>query len=958
MKTKLKVGRKSISSQFILLILVFFVMFAIGSVVLINAQQNIAETFDEQRKELTKKEKLIIAIKKDLNEAFLQARGYIAFDNESMYEQALSRKEPLQQNIDELFLLADEKDQAMIRNLDNFVNVYFTETMPTFKDVYIKKGIEEIRKSQKRKDATAGVENIQQDLNAYQQQLSDEIDVAYADASTNMNQSQWFFIGLLGFSLLVLVVLTRVLLKRVGKPLNELAYVASEIADGKDLSYELDEKREDEIGVLSNAFYKMVRSLQANEQELLAQNEELTAQQDEMHSQQDELQSALDKMKEREHELESRNDFIDELKNSLKKQEVLDSIVKNMRKVMRVDYGFIALLNEKGHASIGLSNSAIDQALTNLDSHLALLKEEHQPVVIKRLCQQSEKLYHEKEMYVYDVVVPVISSKGELIACMCYSRYTNDFSSNDLDTFSALSKQVALTLEKINIYEESEHDRLLSQDVLNSIKEGIQLVDVSGKVLQVNTNICEIFGCQHSKTVLNSPLDEWTKQISERVDNSEELLAFITDTINMSKNRQSTVIYQVNIAGVNRVIQVYSEYVYRNRQHFGVLFVHRDITKEFEVDQMKSEFVSTVSHELRTPLASVLGFTELMLNKTLRPERQTKYLNTIYQEAQRLTALINDFLDVQKMESGTQTYHKNYVNLVPVLKQVVNVQQVNAGKHTFDIITSSEDLIVFGDEDKLIQLFNNLIHNAVKYSPDGGNVQIKALAEHDKVHISIKDEGIGIPEEAINKLFTKFYRVDNSDMRKIGGTGLGLSIVKEIVKSHQGEIKVNSEWKKGSTFTVSLPLMTTHSVEQIEQEKEDGKRSIIIIEDDKSLASLLQVELKESGFYVRHFDRGEAAIEAIQANPPEAIVLDIMLHEHEMNGWDILKTLKGDPTTEHIPIFISSALDEKNKGMEFGAYAYLVKPYQPSKLTNTILQMIVEKNEGNGEILVPRSDTE
>jgi len=958
MKTKLKVGRKSISSQFILLILVFFVMFAIGSVVLINAQQNIAETFDEQRQELTKKEKLIIAIKKDLNEAFLQARGYIAFDNESMYEQALSRKEPLQQNVDELFLLADEKDQAMIRNLDNFVNVYFTETMPTFKDVYVKKGIEEIRKSQKRKDATAGVEKVQQDLNAYQQQLSDEIDVAYADASTNMNQSQWLFIGLLGFSLLVLVVLTRVLLKRVGKPLNELAYVASEIADGKDLSYELDEKREDEIGVLSNAFYKMVRSLQANEQELLAQNEELTAQQDELHSQQDELQSALDKMKEREHELESRNDFIDELKNSLKKQEVLDSIVKNMRKVMRVDYGFIALLNEKGHASIGLSNSAVDQALTNLDSHLALLKEEHQPVVIKRLCQQSEKLYHEKEMYVYDVVVPVISSKGELIACMCYSRYTNDFSSNDLDTFSALSKQVALTLEKINIYEESEHDRLLSQDVLNSIKEGIQLVDVSGKVLQVNTNICEIFGCQHSKTVLNSPLDEWTKQISERVDNSEELLAFITDTINMSKNRQSTVIYQVNIAGVNRVIQVYSEYVYRNRQHFGVLFVHRDITKEFEVDQMKSEFVSTVSHELRTPLASVLGFTELMLNKTLRPERQTKYLNTIYQEAQRLTALINDFLDVQKMESGTQTYHKNYVNLVPILKQVINVQQVNAGKHTFDIITSSENLIVFGDEDKLIQLFNNLIHNAVKYSPDGGNVQIKALAEHDKVHISIKDEGIGIPEEAINKLFTKFYRVDNSDMRKIGGTGLGLSIVKEIVKSHQGEIKVNSEWKKGSTFTVSLPLMTTHSVEQIEQEKEDGKRSIIIIEDDKSLASLLQVELKESGFYVRHFDRGEAAIEAIQANPPEAIVLDIMLHEHEMNGWDILKTLKGDPTTEHIPIFISSALDEKNKGMEFGAYAYLVKPYQPSKLTNTILQMIVEKNEGNGEILVPRSDTE
>ena len=194
-------------------------------------------------------------------------------------------------------------------------------------------------------------------------------------------------------------------------------------------------------------------------------------------------------------------------------------------------------------------------------------------------------------------------------------------------------------------------------------------------------------------------------------------------------------IYHIT-APVKRVIQVYFEELYRGNKKFGTLFVHRDITKAHEVDQMKSEFVSTVSHELRTPLASVLGFTELMLNKKLKPERQQKYLHTIYQEAKRLTALINDFLDVQRMESGKQTYEKKYEDIVPIIDQVVDTYRVNHPHHTFIIKKKTDNTSVLGDDDKLTQVFNNLLSNAVKYSPDGGEIKVKVY-EKEQLHFAL-----------------------------------------------------------------------------------------------------------------------------------------------------------------------------------------------------------------------------
>lgn len=221
--------------------------------------------------------------------------------------------------------------------------------------------------------------------------------------------------------------------------------------------------------------------------------------------------------------------------------------------------------------------------------------------------------------------------------------------------------------------------------------------------------------------------------------------------------------------------------------------------------QIKSELVNTVSHELRTPLASILGFTELLLHRELKPERQEKYLTTIFNEAKRLTALVNDFLDLQRLESGKQCYEKRDIELVPLLEKVIEGQQITTRQHEIILEVFANHSVIFGDTTKLIQVFTNLINNAVKYSPNGGQIKVSVFQSERQLKIAVSDNGLGIPKDSIEKLFSKFYRVDNSDRRTIGGTGLGLAIAQEIVYAHGGEITVQSEQGKGSTFTVILP---------------------------------------------------------------------------------------------------------------------------------------------------------
>ena len=236
------------------------------------------------------------------------------------------------------------------------------------------------------------------------------------------------------------------------------------------------------------------------------------------------------------------------------------------------------------------------------------------------------------------------------------------------------------------------------------------------------------------------------------------------------------------------------------------LSVVRDVTEQNKIEKLKEEMLSMVSHEMRTPLTAMLGFTEFLLeNEGLEPAMRRRSLKTIHDETLRLKDLIDNLLNLQRLRSGRELYQFHSLDLKPMLHEAQQLFAHSSQRHRIVLDLPSDPLDVRGDENKVKQVLRNLLSNAVKYSPEGGAVTLGARKRKEDVLVWVRDEGIGIEEEALPQIFDSFYRVDNSDSRRIGGTGLGLALVREVIKAHGGRIWVKSTPGKGSTFCFTLP---------------------------------------------------------------------------------------------------------------------------------------------------------
>lgn len=230
-----------------------------------------------------------------------------------------------------------------------------------------------------------------------------------------------------------------------------------------------------------------------------------------------------------------------------------------------------------------------------------------------------------------------------------------------------------------------------------------------------------------------------------------------------------------------------------------------DITERKSMEQMKDEMISAVSHEMRTPLTAILGFADFLLTEDIPPEQQRSCLQTIFSETERLNELIGNFLELQRLKARTDPTTFRPLPLRSMVDRLVTTFHDSVARH--NIVTTIPDGLppILGNIDQINDLLSNLLSNAVKYSPEGGVISIDAYAEEGSVIISVADQGIGIPQSLQEKIFEKFYRIDNSDRRRMGGTGLGLTLAREIVLAHGGRIWVESTPGQGSTFHVALP---------------------------------------------------------------------------------------------------------------------------------------------------------
>jgi signal transduction histidine kinase/CheY-like chemotaxis protein/methyl-accepting chemotaxis protein len=937
--------KKSITRQFMSMMIFALSLILIGAIIVLLSTVSILQDYEAETTEMREKQELVTQIADHSNEIILRARGYYVYLSDFEFKQIFSEKKLLEKALDEIktFPLSDSEEEVM-KNIESFFDNYFENVLP--RAVYFSKA-EDYQSL--REFVTAGEDNPVNKLISYSHDFKKQVRLIAEEKNDKLihtlsNQAV-FFIGYIVLVLIVSLFITRKVATDIGVPLNKLTGHARRFANGEPLELE-HISREDEIGELARTFRIMMTQIQSKEEELLAQNEELIAQQDELQAQQDELQRAVGLMEQNEKYLEKRNQLVQSLSNTLDQQELLESIISNIVTITESDKGLIVMMNREHHyAAVGISDAAALQFINNMDNGVVLrAAQTKQSYSMVRDCSLAEQGYHNEPMRATDLILPILNAGEEMVACLIITKVNRVISKLEEDEIAGMMTQVSLAFDKLQLYEQSERQRLMTSDMLNTIQEGIQYLDLDGTTLQINRKMSEIFGFfNRNEESIHLPFEQFKSLIRSSIVESEPLLQFMDALLTHGHmNGQHSMNYEIT-EPERRFIQIYCEPLYRNGEKFGILLVHRDITKEYEVDRMKSEFVSTVSHELRTPLASVLGFAELLLHRELKPERQRKYVSTIHQEARRLTALINDFLDLQRMESGKQTYELKSFYLMPLINEVIESQRLTSNLHQINWQNDAQDALVVADRDKLHQVFINLLNNAIKYSPNGGQISVHSDIKDGKIIIRLTDHGLGIPKDALPHLFSKFYRVDNSDRREIGGTGLGLAIVHEIVTKHKGSVEVQTEFGQGSTFIVTLPMAEQQEQLPSEEQKETSmsKSSIhvMLIENDHNLSSLLSDELRSNGFQVHLFTEGSKAIEAIEPLNPDLVVIDLML-EPGITGWDIIDKIKKTDALLNKPIIISSAFEEKEKAAQWGIKEFLVKPYLPGKLSAAITRML------------------
>jgi PAS domain S-box-containing protein len=390
----------------------------------------------------------------------------------------------------------------------------------------------------------------------------------------------------------------------------------------------------------------------------------------------------------------------------------------------------------------------------------------------------------------------------------------------------------------------------------------------------------------------------------------------------------------------------------------------QDISDRKQIERMKNEFVSVVSHELRTPLTSIHGSLGMLSSGLIKAESEQgkRLLQIAADSTERLVRLINDILDIERIESGKVEMEKQTCNVGDAINQAVNIMQPLADKAGVAIfVTAASAYSIWADCDRIVQTLTNLISNAIKFSKAGDTVTLEVQQQDEEVLFSVKDTGRGIPKDKLETIFERFQQIDASDSRKQDGTGLGLAICKSIVQHHQGRIWVESIVNEGSIFYFTIPLCKSVLVPQLENPELEisgisKPANVLVCDDDPTIRTQLKTLLERKGYRVTTVAKGEDAITTATTQHPEVILLDLVMPG--MNGWEVMAILKERPDTCDIPIIICSVCTPENIDQSSHEFVdWVCKPVEEHSLF-PILRQVLNQSSKPSKVLVVEDDPE
>ena len=402
-----------------------------------------------------------------------------------------------------------------------------------------------------------------------------------------------------------------------------------------------------------------------------------------------------------------------------------------------------------------------------------------------------------------------MSSQVKKMALGNYGTVVGIDADDEIGDLAKVFNQISKRIEEEQAVTETERRKLAT--IIESMMDGIITTDNNGKIILINTSAEDMLGGRDDEIFIGKDVLK-ILNITEYESIEEILEAEDSLLVNTSKTDEELLL-RAEISKIEKEDK--EDLTQMSTELEGYIIVLYDVTDQERQEKERREFVSTVSHELRTPLTTMNSYIEALEEGVLEDkELAPQFIDTIHKETTRMIRMVNELMQLGKMDIKEEHYEKEFIDINKMLEQITDRFALTHPEKNFIKHIPKSPIFVEGDQDKLTQVFDNIVNNAIKYSPNGKNITIRVRQNyhHNRVSISIKDEGVGIPLVHIDKIFNRFYRVDKSRQRSMGGTGLGLALAKTIVEAHKGRIWAQSREGYGSIIFVTLPC------EQIDDE--------------------------------------------------------------------------------------------------------------------------------------------